>query len=145
VPDDAWAMARLRRPTADRLARSGDECVGWAVFLLDQFPVPVDEPTQDAIDRWFKPQPCAFAVSVTPGNSRRSSTAADSSPPRSKAARIAAASASETTNIPGAWERGPGPASAGRGHFPRRDSTCHASAAAADSRRAMRSRPNPEP
>src|ERR1700722_18058789 len=55
----------------------------------------------------------AFALSVTPGNSRRSSTAADSSPPRSKAARIVvAASTSETTNIAEAWERGPQSASA---------------------------------
>ena len=53
----------------------------------------------------------ACAVSVTPGNSRRSSTAADSSPRCSKAARIAAASASETTNILGAWGRGRRPAS----------------------------------
>jgi hypothetical protein len=35
----------------------------------------------------------ASARSVTPGNRRRSSIAADNSPPRSKAARIAAASA----------------------------------------------------
>jgi hypothetical protein len=56
----------------------------------------------------------ACAVSVTPGNSRRSSTAADSSPPRSKAARIAAASASVTTNMPGAWERGRGRTSDGQ-------------------------------
>jgi hypothetical protein len=39
-------------------------------------------------------------VSVTPENSRRYSTVADNSPPRFKAARIAAASASETTNMP---------------------------------------------
>jgi hypothetical protein len=51
-------------------------------------------------------------VRLTPGNSRRSSTAADSSPPRSKAVWIAAASAPVTTNIPTAWERSPGPASA---------------------------------
>jgi hypothetical protein len=50
----------------------------------------------------------ACAVSVTPGNSRRSSTAADSSPPWSKAARMAVASASETTNMPAGWERGRG-------------------------------------
>jgi hypothetical protein len=44
----------------------------------------------------------ASALSVTPGKSRRSSTAADSSPRCSKAARIAAASASVTTNMRGA-------------------------------------------
>jgi hypothetical protein len=49
--------------------------------------------------------PRACAASVTPGNSRRSSTAADNSPPRSKAVRIAAASASETTNMLAGWER----------------------------------------
>ena len=38
--------------------------------------------------------------SATPGNSRRSSTAAANSPPRSKAARIAAASISDTLNMP---------------------------------------------
>jgi Transposase DDE domain group 1 len=53
----------------------------------------------------------ACVSSVTPGNRRRSSTAADSSPPRSKALRIAAASASLTTNIPAAWGRTPRPAS----------------------------------
>jgi hypothetical protein len=42
----------------------------------------------------------ALALSVIPGNNRRSSMAAENSPPCSKAARIAAASASETTNIP---------------------------------------------
>jgi hypothetical protein len=47
----------------------------------------------------------ASALSVMPGNSRRSSTAADNSPPRLNAARIAAASASVTTNIEGGWER----------------------------------------
>jgi hypothetical protein len=41
----------------------------------------------------------ACRLSVMPGNSRRSSIAADSSPPRWKAMRIATASASETTNI----------------------------------------------
>jgi hypothetical protein len=45
----------------------------------------------------------AIALSVMPGNRRRSSMAADSSPPRSKAERIAAASVSETTNICRAW------------------------------------------
>ena len=48
----------------------------------------------------------ASALSVTPGNRRRSSTAAANSPPWSKAVRMAVASASETTNISGAWERG---------------------------------------
>ena len=46
-----------------------------------------------------------------PGNRRRSSTAADSSPRCSIAARIAAASASVTTNIAGAWVAVPGSAS----------------------------------
>ena len=46
----------------------------------------------------------ACALSVMPGNSRRSSTAAANSPRCWKTARIAAASASLTTNIPGAWE-----------------------------------------
>jgi hypothetical protein len=41
----------------------------------------------------------APALSAMPGNSRRSSTAAENSPPRSNAARIAAASASVTTNM----------------------------------------------
>jgi hypothetical protein len=41
----------------------------------------------------------ACVLSTIPGNCRRSSTAPASSPPRSKAARIAAASASVTTNI----------------------------------------------
>ena len=45
----------------------------------------------------------ACTLSVMPGNSRRSSTAADNSPPRSNAARIAAASASVTTNMPAGW------------------------------------------
>jgi hypothetical protein len=45
----------------------------------------------------------ACALSVTPGNSRRSSTAAANSPLSRKTARIAAASASLTTNIAGAW------------------------------------------
>jgi hypothetical protein len=49
----------------------------------------------------------ACAVSVMPGSSLRSSTAADNSPPRSKVVRIAAASASLTTNILGAWGRAP--------------------------------------
>jgi hypothetical protein len=60
----------------------------------------------------------ACTLSVTPGNSRRNSTAADNSPRCSNAARIAAASASETTNFHRAWERRPQPASAqahGRG------------------------------
>ena len=43
----------------------------------------------------------ACAVSVTPGNSRRSSATADSSPRCSKAARIAVASASVTTKHAG--------------------------------------------
>ena len=41
----------------------------------------------------------AFALSVMPGNKRRTSIAADNSPSRSKAVRIAAASASVTTNM----------------------------------------------
>jgi hypothetical protein len=45
----------------------------------------------------------ACVLSVMPGNSRRSSMAADSSPLCSNAARIATASASVTTNIAGAW------------------------------------------
>jgi hypothetical protein len=51
-------------------------------------------------------------VSDTPEILMLSSTAADNSPPRSKTVRIAAASASLTTNIPGAWGRAPRPASA---------------------------------
>jgi hypothetical protein len=43
----------------------------------------------------------AFTLSVTPGKSRRNSSAADSSPPSSKAVRIAAASAALTVNIVG--------------------------------------------
>jgi hypothetical protein len=45
----------------------------------------------------------ACMVSVINGNSRRSSTAAANSPLCSKAVRMAAASTSETTNMPGAW------------------------------------------
>jgi hypothetical protein len=45
----------------------------------------------------------AFALSVIPGNRRRSSIAAESSPSWSKMARIASASASVTRNIPQAW------------------------------------------
>ena len=45
-------------------------------------------------------QIAARVWSRTPGNKRRSSTAAASSPPCSQAVRIAAASASETTNMP---------------------------------------------
>ena len=52
--------------------------------------------------------PLAWTLSTMPGKRRRSSTAADSSPRCSKAVRIAAASASDTTNIPGAWEGGLG-------------------------------------
>ena len=50
----------------------------------------------------IRAQSRAWAVSVIPGKSRRSSTAAANSPPWSKAARTAAASASETLNIAGA-------------------------------------------
>ena len=46
----------------------------------------------------------ACALSAMPGNRLRSSTAAANSPPWSKAARIAAAASSETTNKPGAWK-----------------------------------------
>ena len=53
----------------------------------------------------------ACALSVTPRNSRRNSTAADSSPPWSTAARIAAASTSETTNIAAVLGHGPQSAS----------------------------------
>jgi hypothetical protein len=45
----------------------------------------------------------ASALSITPGNNRRNSIAADSSPCCSNTARIAAASASVTTNIAAAW------------------------------------------
>jgi hypothetical protein len=45
----------------------------------------------------------AFALSVIPGNRRRSSIAADSSPSSLKMARMASASASVTRNIPKAW------------------------------------------
>jgi hypothetical protein len=63
-------------------------------------------------DRWrlgsgsqpamFRAHSRACALSVMPGNSRRSSTAADISPRCSNTARIAAASASLTTNMAGA-------------------------------------------
>jgi hypothetical protein len=49
----------------------------------------------------------AWVLSVMAGKIRRSSTAAASSPPWSKAARITAASSSVTTNIAGAWVRQP--------------------------------------
>ena len=45
----------------------------------------------------------ALALSVIPGNRRRNSIAADSSPSWLKMARIASASASVTRNIPKAW------------------------------------------
>jgi hypothetical protein len=45
----------------------------------------------------------AWTLSVMPGNSRRNSIAADNSPCCSNVARIAAASASVTTNMQGAW------------------------------------------
>jgi hypothetical protein len=45
----------------------------------------------------------AFSLSVMPGKRWRSSIAADSSPSRSKTARIAAASASVTTNMAEGW------------------------------------------
>jgi hypothetical protein len=48
----------------------------------------------------------ASTLSVIPGNRRRSSMAADSSPSFSKMARIAAAASSETTNMAGAYDRG---------------------------------------
>jgi hypothetical protein len=53
----------------------------------------------------------ACRLSVIPGNRRRNSIAADNSPCCSYAVRIAAASASETTNISEAWWSGSGPAS----------------------------------
>ena len=46
----------------------------------------------------------ALALSVMPGNRRRSSMAAESSPCSLKMARIAAASASVTMNISAGWE-----------------------------------------
>jgi hypothetical protein len=45
----------------------------------------------------------AFALSVTPGNRRRNSIAADNSPSSWNAVRMAAASASVTANIAPAW------------------------------------------
>jgi hypothetical protein len=45
----------------------------------------------------------ACTLSVMPGNSRRNSIAADNSPYCSNVARIAAASASVTTNMEEAW------------------------------------------
>ena len=53
----------------------------------------------------------ACALSVIPGNRRRSSMAAENSPRCSKTARIAAAFASVTTNIVGAWRADRSPAS----------------------------------
>jgi hypothetical protein len=53
---DAWEMERLRRLIAERLARFGDEGVGWCICLVSQFPPPTDEPSQAEIDRWFSPQ-----------------------------------------------------------------------------------------
>jgi hypothetical protein len=46
-----------------------------------------------------------LALSVTPGNKRRTSMATDSSPPCSYAERIAAAASSVTTNITGSMGR----------------------------------------
>jgi hypothetical protein len=54
----------------------------------------------------------AFVLSPTPGNRRRNSIAADSSPSLLKIVRIASASASVTTNIPKAWRCTPQLASA---------------------------------
>jgi hypothetical protein len=47
---------------------------------------------------------CALVMSMMPGNRRRSLMAADNSPCSSKIVRIAAASASVTTNISAGWE-----------------------------------------
>jgi hypothetical protein len=47
----------------------------------------------------------ARALSAMSGKCRRSSTAADSSPPSCQARRIASAVTSSTTNMPGAWGR----------------------------------------
>jgi hypothetical protein len=58
---------------------------------------------QLAMDRAHR---LAFSLSVMPGNSRRTSMAADSSPSRSKTARIAAASDSVTTNMAGQMVEG---------------------------------------
>jgi hypothetical protein len=49
----------------------------------------------------------ACSLSVIAGNSRRSSIAVANSPSRSNAARITAASSSDTTNIPKAWKPEP--------------------------------------
>ena len=46
----------------------------------------------------------AFSLSMMPGNRRRSSMAAESSPCSSKMARIASASVSVTRNIPKGWQ-----------------------------------------
>jgi hypothetical protein len=54
----------------------------------------------------------AFVLSLSPGNRRRNSIAADNSPSSLKMARIAAASASVTTNIPEPWQCTPLVASA---------------------------------
>ena len=58
MPENARlaAIARLERLAAERLAKAGNEYVGWLICLSCQFPPPVREPTQDEIDRWFSPQ-----------------------------------------------------------------------------------------
>ena len=88
-----WADRTLCRPLLGSLTSRGFTGSGFQPAMI-------------------RAQSRACALSVTPGNKRRSSTAADSSPPRSKAARIAAASASVTTNMSTGWVRAPRAASA---------------------------------
>ena len=100
----------------------------------------------------------ACVLSVTPGKRRRNSTAADNSPPRLNAARIAAASASVTTNMPKAWGDAPrstmcGPLPAGPRvpHHPRdpplerRDSVMQANRPPHQFAVCRKELPNPEP
>ena len=88
-----WADRTLCRPLLGSLTSRGFTGSGFQPAMI-------------------RAQSRACALSLTPGNKRRSSTAADSSPPRSKAARIAAASASVTTNMSTGWVRAPRAASA---------------------------------
>jgi hypothetical protein len=91
-----WGLKARSACASERLA---GECQRFLPRSLTQ---------RGAVGSGFQPamvRTCAraFALSVIPGNRRRSSIAADSSPSWLKMARIAAASASVMRNIPKAW------------------------------------------
>ena len=89
--------SRARRPCGDAAASSGRSWAGGGIHPA-----------------MLRAHARAFVLSVIPGNRRRNSIAADSSPSLLKVARIAAASASVMTNIPKACRCTPRLASAGR-------------------------------